>query len=347
MRSDEAVTATLRAAFITDTDPEYTAAVILNEINNTFANVFGPLIVASLGNAWLKHQDAVTIAARNRYRIPARALVGGVKQVLMANPAGNYYPLEEATPAQAPDIAGDTTNSTQLPAFYRIEGDQLELLPTPSTAGTPLRTSYYLSPSRLVTQQSSTLGGGTVRGQITSIAGIASRQVVVNVIPYDQELAVPAALTTAVQRIDIVKPPTNSSWQELALVSAPQTFAALTFTIGGTDSLADVEVGDFVRVSEQTDWPCLPREFQQTLCDATAVRIMLQKNWLDKANALAKKIGLSLDGDPRPPGPRTDLGRFFKLIAPRNQTQPPKVVRRTGLLYGGANFGVWPRGAVR
>lgn len=341
MRSDEAITKIRRGAFIPDTHPEYTNALTLGEFNDTFANVFGSLIVASLGNFWLKHYDTVTIAARDRYRIPARALMGGVKQVLMADPSGNYYPLDEATPAQIPDIDGDSSRTAQLPGYYTIEGDQVVLLPTPSTAGTALRMSYYLRPSRLVTSQSSVLAGAgdaVIRGLITAV-NAAARTATVNVIPFDQDLAVPAALTSGQQRIDIVHP---DGWRELALVGAPQTFAATTFTIGGTDSLADVEVGDFVRVAEQTDWPCLTNEFQQTACDAVSMRIMLQLGWSEKANTLARKIGLLPDGT-RPPG--TDLARFVKLIAPRIQTQPPKVVRRSGILYSANNRSV--RGAVR
>lgn len=342
MRSDEAIIAARRAAFILDTHPEYTNAVMLQELNRTQANVFGAAVAHTRGGYWLKPYNTVVVAARNRYRIPARALMGVLERIEMGDASGNYYGLDEATPNEIPIAAGSAASSAQQPLLFYVEGDQVVILPMPSTAGLPIRMSYYLRPPRMATSQSSTLpgaGDALVRGQITSIANIAARQVTVNTLPFDQDLAVPAVITTAVQKIDIVHP---EGWRELAVVGATQTIAGAVITIGGTDSLADVEVGDFVRAADQTDWPSLPDEFHQTLCDATGARILMQLGWLQKADALNAKIGLAKDGSIPP---WTDMARFVKLIAPRVRTSPKRVVRTTGILYGGA-FPRFPRGAV-
>jgi hypothetical protein len=341
MRSDELITAALRASFIPASHPEYTSAVVLQELNRTFPNVFADPIIKTRGGYWLKQYNTVTVANRARYRIPARALAGGLERIELGDASGNYYPLVEATPTEIPDAAGSSSSSAQQPQMYYVEGDQVVLLPMPAVAGMAIRMSYYLRPSRLVTSQSSTLGGdAVVRGQITSIANIAARQVTVNVLPFDQELAVPAALTTAVQRIDIVH---AEGWHELALVGATQTIAGAVITIGGTDSLADVEAGDFVRVAEQTDWPCLPDEFHQTLADACGARFLQQMGALTKAAAMFAKVGIADERGSYPPG--SDLARFISIIRTRVKTSPKRVQRSLNII-GGGPFPRFPRGAV-
>jgi hypothetical protein len=319
------VTRTRRAAFIPDDHPSYTDSIVVDELNGTFANVFEAIVVEARGGFWRKRYDQPLVAQQARYRIHPRACA--VEAVAIADSSGKFVPLDEATPRQIDDLRGGSGSSSGRPLYYTVDGDMIELLPQPNSASYTLRQSYYVRPSRLVTQQSSTLGGGTIRGLITARDPVA-RTITVNVVPFDQELAVPAAITSALQQIDVVHP---DGYHELALVGATQSLAGSVFTVGGTQSMQDVQVGDFVRAAEQTDWPCLPDEFHQTLADACAVRFLLQLGFGGKARDLAAKIGLTPDGL-TPHG--TDLARFRKLITPRVKTSPKRLVRRTGILAG-------------
>lgn len=269
-----------------------------------------------------------------RYRVHPRSCVGGLETLAMGDSAGNFIDLRECTPAQINDFRGNTGTSQARSIYFTLDSDVIELLPKPNSPSYTLRQKFYVRPSRLVTQQSSTLGGGTVRGQITAVDPVA-RTIVVNLVPFDQELAIPAAITSANQQIDVVR---GDGYHELSLVGATQTLAASTFTVGGTQSMLDIAVGDFVRAAEQTDWPALPDEFHQTLADATAVRFLMQMGANQKASALAAKVGL-VDGEKELP-PGSDLYRFRKLITPRVQTSPKRVVRRTGIIGGYRR--VWP-----
>lgn len=340
MRSDELITAALRAPFIPTTHPEYTSAVVLQELNRTFPNVFADPITKVRAGYWLKTYTQLTVAADARYRIPPRALLGGLERVELADSSGNFQELDEATPAEIGAAAGNSSTNAAQPQLYYVEGDQVVLLPQPSVSGLSLRMSYYVAPSRLVTSQSSTLGGdGVVRGLITAW-NPSARTITVNVVPFDQELAVPVAITSANQRIDVVH---ARGWHELALVDATQSLAGSVFTVGGTDSLADIVVNeDFVRVAEQTDWPCLPDEFHQTLADACGSRFAQQLGMLAKAAAMMKKVGISDEKGNYPPG--SDLGRFMSLIRTRVKASPKRVTRKTGIIHGGTLPRV--RGAV-
>ena len=332
MRTDQFIIATRRAAFIPDSDPEYTDANVIDELNRTMANIFTRPVTTARAGYWLHKKDVPSVAGRNNYRLPYRAC--GVESVTWGDPTGAFVPLTQATAAESPYVAGDNSSVRTTPYEYDIRGDQLVMLPVPSDNGYTLRITYYAKPSRLVVQQSSTLGGGTVRGQITAIDTVG-RTLTVNAIPFDQELGTPAAITSGQQLIDVVHP---NGWYELSLLGAPQTIAGNVITVGGTDSMADIEVGDFVRAAEQTDWFPLSDEWHQTVCDATAIRIMQAKNMTQKASALAEKIGLTPDGERRQ---GTDFARFLEVIEPRVKNSPKVVVRRSGIIQGHRQY--WGR----
>lgn len=333
MRTDELITATRRAAFIPDADPEYTDSVVADELNRTMANVFVRPVTTARAGYWLKHKDTASVANKSRYRLPYRACA--LERVEWGDSSGQFQPLTELAPAEIPQMQGDSSTTRTTPVGYYIEGDQVVAVPVPSDSIHTFRLFYYLRPSRLVTQQSSTLGGGTVRGQVTAVDTNA-RTITVNALPFDQELGTPAAITSANQLIDVVHP---TGWYELSLVGAPQTIAGTTITVGGSDSMTDVEVGDFVRAAEQTDWPAISYEWHQTLADATAVRILMAKNMSEKAAALANKIGLTAAGERS--GPGSDLARLQETLEPRVKNSPKKVIRRTGVIFGRTSY--WTR----
>lgn len=319
MRSDELESAARLSAFIGSATAftEYTALVMMRELNDKLQSVFEDIVVKARAGYWVHETIFPTIANRGRYRLPPRAVVGGLEKLELAQTtAGPYVKLDEVPLAIAQryeSFSGGT------PCVFTIQGDQVELLPAPTSVWS-MRMTYYIRPSRLAISQSSTQGGdGADRGRITAVNTVA-RTLVVNAIPFDQSLTVPAALTSGLQTIDVVHP---DGWHELSLVGAPQTLATLTFTVGGTDDMGDIQVGDYVRVADQTDWPCLPDDFHRTLADATAIKILLEMNIVEKATSLAANNG-------------ADLQRFRALLLPRVKAEP-KVI---GIMRRGGNFGV-------
>lgn len=306
MRSDQLVQRTRYTAYIGDAAawPEYTDQRVLDELNDKLLTVFEDPIVKTRQGYWLKATIFTTSSTKSRYRIPPRAAAGGFEKLEIAqSSAGPWMKLAEI-PAES--TARYESANKSMPTLYTVLGDQLVLMPAPDQAYA-LRCTYYLRPSQLVTQQSSTENGGTVRGQITSITNIAARQVTVNALPFDMSLAVPAAITSATQLIDIVHP---NGWQELSLVNATQTIAGNVITIGGSDDLSDIEMGDFVRVAQQTDWPCIPEDYHRCLADIAAIKIMteLKIDTTDVANNV-----------------QADMLKFRSILQPRSKSDPQVV----------------------
>lgn len=329
MRSDEMIAEVRMRAFIPDAHPDYTSARILAELNSTLPTLFEQMIVQSRAGYYLDNVIGPTTAGRSRYRIPGRAITGGLEKVEIADSGGVMQPLTEATPYSAGQLEGNYLSPDRgTPCRYVIEGDQIKLLPAPDGVYS-LKMRYYRRPGRLVSQQSSTLNSGVVRGQVTAVS-TAARTVTVNTVPFDMEavaggVLTPAAITSAVQRLDIIH---GDGWHECAITGVGQTLAGSVFTLTGTDDMSEIEVGDWVRATEQTDWSSLPDDFHYLHADATAIVILTSLNLGDKAASLAQKMG-------------SDLQRFRGLLKPRVKDSP-RIIRPTfgSRLHGrsGARF---------
>lgn len=302
--------------------PDYTDAVIYDEIDASLTTVFERIVTGARSGYWCKPYAFSTVVGTSKYRVPARAIVGGLEKVELAfSTTASYLPLPATTEEQAADYDRSPATSTSSPQAYVMRGDQVVILPTPNTV-LPVRFWYYVRPSRCVAPQSGL--SVTLRGQVTAFNPTA-RTITVNTPPFDQELAVPAAITSALQRIDVVHP---DGWHELALVGATQTLAGSVFTVGGTDPLDEVQIGDFVRVSEQTDWPCLPDDFHDTLASATTVRILITLGLRQKAADLSERV-------------TGDLQRFTDQISPRVKADPDTIPLGGGWGGVGAAWGGW------
>lgn len=316
MNTTDLITTTRESAGIGDAAAyiDYTDARMLRELNDKLATVFEDIVTKSRSGYWLQSTTQNTVAGRALYRIPARAVVGGLETIEIATSSGGaLYEIPQIPAADVGFYEGQPGRTGQ-PVVYAVLGDQVKLIPAPSSA-VSLRMYYYIRPSQLVPQQSSSTGG-TVRGRVTAV-DTTLRTVTVAVLPFDQSLAVPAAIQSG-QAVDIVH---RDGWHELSMVSAvctvagggPYTITLGTSTISGAnEDMNRIEVGDYVRAADQTDWPCLPDDFHRCLCDATAVKILIELHLSEKSDMLAANNG-------------NDLVRFKSLLYPRVKASPKQV----------------------
>jgi hypothetical protein len=301
------VTAIKLAGKLSDQDSDYTTPAILTEAWNVLMSAFVKPVVESRQAYWLKPHDTVLTVGLERYRIPYRAVVSALEKVELLDTSNNARRLINISLRDVPDYA----NQSGVPTRYYVQDDVLVLLPTPNSAAYTLRQTYYLRPSVLVAEQSST---GV--GKITAVNAVA-RTVTTAAIPTDQVTTGPIGNATLV---DIVHP--NGSYS-LPLVNAAQTVAGAgpyVWTIAGTQDMRDIAVGDYLRAAEQTDWPCLPLEFHTTLAEA--------KGDAQKASTLAPKV-------------QNDVDRFLALACPRIKESPPILKARYGVIRqsGGRRIG--------
>ena len=193
-------------------------------------------------------------------------------------------------------------------ALYEILGDQV-VFDTAPQAGSELRFTYYQRPSLLVQEQAAA-------GEVAEVDTDALTVTVDTALPVNR---VTAATIDTGDYLDIVHP---NGWHELSLVNVTSTISGLVLTFPEGTDLTDVEVGDFVRAADQTDWPCIPDDFHQTLADMTASRICRAKGRTQRAKELAEDAA-------------SEIARFADILQPRVKDTRPVIVPRVGVIRGG------------
>jgi len=309
MRSDELVDRVRKAADIglVASWPDFPDSRILQELTERHQQLMGDEEVRARAGYGVQAVTLTTTAGQDLYPVPARAIGGALEKLeIQFGGQGRFYQLvrEEVSGSEVWDFG--PTAAAGTPGRFCVRDGFVQLYPPPS-AGLSLRFTFYIRPSQMVTSQSSTLGGdGVVRGRITALDTTA-RTVTVSVVPFDQLLAVPAVITSALQLIDIVRPGGTFA---LSMFDVPQTLAGLVFTLGGTTSMARVQVGDFVRVADQTDWPMgLPEESHRMVANRAAAEVARDVGVEEKVSMLASVA-------------EADLARFRRMRSPQVKSAP-------------------------
>lgn len=311
MRTDQLLARLRRSAWIGDVAawPDITDTDLLNEMTDRYLALQSEEIITMRAGYGLKdYSQTQTVALTQRYPLPPRCVAGAYLTLEIKDPSSQLFrPISRV---EARDVWMYDTGQLQpnMPRYYSVQDDNVELYPAPNQAYT-LRFWYYQRPSKLVPQQSSTDNGGVVRGLISSLNKTA-RTFTVNAVPFDYSLATPAAITTANQTIDIIR--ASGNYPTVAY-SLPQSFTGLNFTIGGTQPLDDVANGDWVRVADQAEWPInLPEEFHRMVADRAAMEVLREIGNLEKLEALAPTVA-------------ADMKRFRQACMPQVKAQPRQI----------------------
>jgi hypothetical protein len=285
MNTTELIAYARNTATIEDNSSEFTDAVITQLLNMAMATYFEPIVETVRSGYWL-HSLTRTLGTGNPYvRLHPRHCA--LEQVDIRLTGGDWVPLSVAIESEAQDW----DPRAAYPQAYSVRGTTLTLLPAPTTSNLELRAKVTIRPSQLVTEQTA--------GRVVAVDTTA-RTLTVNAIPVDRVTGSSMATTTV---IDVVEP---RGFYELSLFDAPATVTdSSTITVGAGPSLARIEVGDYVRVANQTDWPQLPQSYHTVLGAAAAVPICLRRDMYDRANEIAASTGaaaqrMSAQLSPRP-----------------------------------------------
>lgn len=318
---DSDMLAAVRASSgLPDNHPDYTDARIRLELNDCLRTVFARSVVNSRGGYWLHSTTQDLAAAQAYYRIPFRALAGGLQRIeVRATSSSRWQEIREVASWQVGTLDTDTS---ALPWGYWLEADHVRLVGVPSSSDADIRFWYYVRPSRLMQEQ---ITGAVYDGTITSI-NTSTRVALMAVTPVNRDTA--SAITTSTL-VDVVS---AKAGHDLHVIGATLTNVtsntSVTFA-SGTD-LSRVAVGDVVRAQDQSDWPMLPQEFHRTLADATAAIILAGGiGAVEKAGGLSGKVA-------------KDIERLEDLLRPRVKDNVRKLLPRYGELRRGRGRGRWP-----
>lgn len=316
MRSDELIDRVRKAADIGSVAawPDYPDSRILQELTERHQQLMGDEEVRARAGYGVQTQTLATVLGQDMYPVPSRAIGGAFEKLEIrvgGQPRWQRLVRDDVSGSEEFELGGPAGT----PQRYSVRDGFVQLYPPPP-AGLSLRFTFYIRPSQIVQSQSSTLGGdAAVRGRIVDAASINTtlRTIDVNVVPFNQLAVPPAAIPVGNCVIDIVRP---SGTFALAMWSVQAVLAGTTFTLGGTESMSRVQVGDFVRVADQTDWPMgLPEESHRMVANRAAAEVARDVGLDDKMQLLASIA-------------EADLARFRRMRDPQVKSQPTVIPLR-------------------
>jgi hypothetical protein len=307
------------SAFIDDANTDFSDAWILNELTDQLCQLYERAIVNARSGFWLKNEVRAVTQGTSIYRVPLRAVVGGMNRVEISyDGQQSWCLLDEVDEAQAMNYELGGGQQGQ-PVRFVLRGDEITLLPTPNNSTYAIRIFYYLKPSRLVAPQASLTAG--LVSNVNNTTKVITTSAAASSI---DAAGASTAMTVGSWTVDVVSGTSgsfgitdlvNSGWHEVSAntLVATVTGSGVTFTCPAGADLSHVQVGDYVRASGQTEWPCLPADFHRTLCDAAAVKILKMRSFDQKAAVLEDALN-------------QDLSRFADLLKPRVQSSAKVIV---------------------
>lgn len=233
----------LGTATTTGSDTTALLAMATQELQGRVAQ----MIMSVSEEYFVAYEDVAIVAGTTRYRIPARAMLGKLRELYTVDSAGTVISqLEQSAPETLGDVSGD---------FY-VEGEHVVL--TGEVSGAYLRMVYFRRPSALVATSAvavvSSVNAGT--DTITTVATI------------------PGTFSTSTP-LDIVR--AKPGFGCLAVDQTATVATGTTITLN-TDLPSDIAAGDYICLAGEAPVAQIAPELHQILSQATACA------WLEAQN---------------------------------------------------------------
>lgn len=279
-----------QGAYITDSHPTYTSAVLLSMADDLMVEDLLPDLHRRGSEYGVATYDQAIVAGTDTYRMPPRALFGVLRDVLVldAQGVGRTLPWLELEQADL------YVNSGGAPyAGYVVQGETVRLLPEPTQSIETLRMRYLRRPGRLVAPDAS-----STEQPHTITANPTSTTITIGTHGFDQGDLVDFVQAT---------PPFDVLAQDVPLTAV----AATTITIG--TAITTAVVGDYVSTAGESAVPCIPAELHPLLARAVAVQVLEESGSTERYVMAAQKLEAARE-------------RIMNMLAPRVRGTPQRLV---------------------
>jgi len=288
MDTTELAAWTREEATLSVNSTDYNQTKLIQLMNQTMSTVIEPIIANARSGYWC-HTFTRTLGANNAIvRLPPRATPAIEQADISTDGGATWAPLSLALESEIEEWANDYRASL-YPVAYYIRSSYVHLIPAAKVDTVQLRVKTLVKPSQLVAAQAA--------GRITAF-DYDTRIATVNALPVN---AITSATLATNDIVDVVEPRANF---ELATLDAVVTVVDPTHVqFSPAYSTSKIEVGDYIRHANQSEWPQLPETFHSIIGSITAVPICRQRDLLERASTLADVGGVNLqrlDGHLRP-----------------------------------------------
>lgn len=243
----------------------YTDAQLVGVANAQFKGRVLESLLRMREEFWVTYTDTTIVAGTDAYAIPAAAVAGRLRDVVLVDSAGN----EKDLPRLEPEILSE---SRYPPTGFKIRNNKVVLYPVPtSSSGDTLRMYYYARPPDL-----------TLVANCALISSVATAAYTVS--------AVPSGWTTAtsVDAVDSSPPGFETLGSVLTISSVVGSVITLSAAVTG------LAAGDYLTPTGYTPIPPIPPEAHGLLAQATATEILRQMGD-QNAYALAKQEYMEME----------------------------------------------------
>ena len=261
------------------------------------ADTFLPLIRGAAEEYMVAQQDTTITSGTAAYRIPERAQVQGLRDVILVQASSGdgvsmpRVPLEERAAYTSGPAPG-----WRAGVGFCVQGDKVILLPSPTQSGFTLRMRYYQRPSRLVP------------------AASAAKVTVISATPSFTVDAVPSTWTTSL-KYDTIEGTPGFDW--LGLDATATTASGTTMAFAATPS-SEIAIGDYFALAGETPVPQIPAELHSTLVLALVARVHGMVGDAQAEDRALRQLAGRLEAAKTLLAPRVD-GEEIRII---NRTSP-------------------------
>lgn len=263
--ADDLISSCKRRGFIPSAQASFTTTDFLAAADEEIRSYVLPLVRRVQEDYFLQSQDYTIQAGASpigappgsQYRIPYRAVGGALRGVYLVDSAGNPIPVPRVDPDDLSEVSygvyfmGNVVNYVNRTNY---------------SAPTTLRMTYYLRPSSLVLAASA--------GKVQSLNAGAQTVTLVSA---------PAAFTGQTS-FDVLR---GRPGFEMLGFDLPATISGSTVTFAGPLP-ADLAVGDYVCLPEQSPIPQVPAELHPLLAERVAAAFLRSQG--DAAGVQASKL---------------------------------------------------------
>jgi len=286
-----------RGVTVPSNQVRFTDADILRFGDEETEAVIVPAMTSARLEFFVKYKDMPLVANQAAYKIHYRSIGRTLRFVELRTSTGDL--IKDLSYVMPEDVGRITSQAGGDPWAFTVRGDDLILLPTPTTANYVLRQYYELAPAKLIP----TSDAGVVQS-FSTMTGIVTMSASVT------------SFATG-QSMDLIDYKSGNSNKAEDIISTNVASNLVTFAT--TDIPSTLTAGDYVCLSNQSPVLQLPNEMHQTLVQSIICRILEALSDFEGLQAAVARRDRILAG-------------ALETINPRLASQIPVVINTRGLL---------------
>jgi hypothetical protein len=281
----------------------FTNADLLAMADEETVRLIVPMITSIRQEFFVVKEDITLVADQDKYKIPYRAVGRTLREIKITDTARNTrYTIPFISPEDTQYVNYNPTSTGDVLGFT-IRGDDIVILPTPSSSTNQIIEAYYeLAPAQLVDP--------------SECGVIASADYNTGIVTL---VATPTTFTTGVV-MDIVDGKAGCTTIGIDLTNTLVSGLNVTFTAADLPTAPNViEAGDYLCLSNESPVVQLPNETVFVLVQAVAVKVLEAQGDYEGMRVAQEKLNINIEA-------------AEKLLTPRVEASAPKIINRNGIL---------------